>query len=215
MTVRVLLAEDHALLRAGVRMLLSTMREIEVVGETSSGLDVLSLVATRQPDVVLMDIVMPGMSGLDVISRMASDHPRVRVLVLSMYANEEYVLEALRAGASGYLLKDADAEELERAVLAVSRGEAFFSPAVSRQVLDDYVRRTGGAIPQAPLTPRQREILRRIAEGGSTREIAQALGLSVKTVETHRAQIMSRLDIHDVAGLVRYAIRVGLVSVDR
>lgn len=215
MTVRVLLAEDHALLRAGVRMLLSTMREIEVVGETSSGLEVLSLVASQQPNVVLMDIVMPGMSGLDVISRLASEHPKVRVLVLSMYAHEEYVLEALRAGASGYLLKDADAEELERAVLAVSRGEAFFSPAVSRQVLDDYVRRTGGTTPQAPLTPRQREILRRIAEGSSTREIAQSLGLSVKTVETHRAQIMSRLDIHDVAGLVRYAIRVGLVSVDR
>jgi DNA-binding NarL/FixJ family response regulator len=162
-----------------------------------------------------MDIKMSGLNGLEATARIVRDLPGVRVVILSMYANEEYVIQALRAGASGYLLKDAGTAELEVAVRAAARGETYLSPAISRRMIQDYlevVGGEGGALEQ--LTPRQREVLQLVAEGNSVKEIAQILHVSVKTVETHRAQLMERLDIHDVAGLVRYAIRVGLVAPD-
>jgi DNA-binding NarL/FixJ family response regulator len=153
------------------------------------------------------------LNGLEVAARLHATHPEIRVVVLSMYSNEEYVLQALRAGALGYLLKDATVGELEQAVRSVGRGELYLSPAISRRVVDAYVARVGAEAPAPPLlTPRQREILQLVAEGHSTKEIAGRLAVSVKTVETHRAQLMERLDIHDVAGLVRYAIRTGLVK---
>jgi DNA-binding NarL/FixJ family response regulator len=173
------------------------------------------LIAQHQPDVVLMDIKMAGLNGLEATARIVRDQPGVRVVILSMYANEEYVIQALRAGASGYLLKDAGTAELEVAVRAAARGETYLSPAISRRMIQDYLQVVGGeggALEQ--LTPRQREVLQLVAEGHSVKEIAQVLHVSVKTVETHRAQLMERLDIHDVAGLVRYAIRVGLVASD-
>ena len=212
--IRVVLVDDHALVRAGMRSLLGSMERVEVVGEASSGEEALALARGAQPDVVLMDIAMKGMTGLDAASRMKEANPGVRVIILSMHAGEEYVLQALRAGAVGYLLKDAATGELELALRSVMRGESWFSPAVSRQVVEGYVQRVGGEPAADVLTARQREVLRLVAGGKSTKEIAFDLNLSVKTVETHRAQIMERLGIRDVAGLVRYALRTGLVPPD-
>ena len=213
--IRVVLADDHALVRAGMRSLLNGMSQVEVVGEAASGEEALELAASERPDVVLMDIAMKGMSGLEAAARMRERHAAVRVVILSMHAGEEYVLQALRAGAVGYLLKDAATGELELALRSVMRGESWFSPAVSRQVVEGYVQRVGGEAAAEVLTARQREVLRLVAGGKSTKEIAYDLTLSVKTVETHRAQIMERLGIRDVAGLVRYALRTGLVPPDK
>ncbi|MFQ5595115.1 MAG: response regulator [Anaerolineae bacterium] len=211
--IRVLLAEDHSLVRAGFRALLQTLDGVRVVAEADDGRQALRLIETHQPDVVLMDIAMPGLNGLDATAHVAKAFPHVRVIILSMHANEEYVWQALRAGAAGYLLKDADISELEVAVRSVARGETYLTPPVSKQIIADYVRRVGGEpVPSEQLTPRQREVLQLIAEGHTTREIAQTLGVSVKTVETHRRQLMDRLDIHEVAGLVRHAIRIGLIQ---
>lgn len=214
MMIRVLLADDHALVRAGIRSLLGAMAEVEVVGEASSGEEALELAQRQHPDVVLMDIAMRGITGLEAAAAMRERLPSVRVVILSMHSGEEYVLQALRAGAAGYLLKDAATGELELALRSVMRGESWLSPAVSRQVVEGYVQRTGGETAPEVLTARQREVLRLVAGGKSTKEIAFLLNLSVKTVETHRAQIMDRLGIRDVAGLVRYALRTGLVPPD-
>ncbi len=213
--VRVLLADDHTLVRAGLRKLLEAMPEVEVVGEASDGLALLALAAQLQPTMVLMDIAMPGLNGLETTARLARQSPAIRVLILSMHQNEEYVRQALRHGAAGYLLKDAAPMELDLAIRAVLRGETYLSPAVSRGVVSDYVQRLRGEeTPGTQLTPRQREVLQLVAEGYSTKEIARRLDLSVKTVDTHRSQLMKLLDIHEVAGLVRYAMRVGLISPD-
>ena len=213
--VRVLLADDHRLVRAGLRKLLEAMPEVEVVGEASDGLALLALAAQLRPTLVLMDIAMPGLNGLEATARLARQSPDIRVLILSMHQNEEYVRQALRHGAAGYLLKDAAPMELDLAIQAVLRGETYLSPAVSRGVVSDYVQRLRGEeTPGTQLTPRQREVLQLVAEGHSTKEIARRLDLSVKTVDTHRSQLMKLLDIHEVAGLVRYAMRVGLISPD-
>ena len=216
MAVRVLLAEDHALVRAGLRSLLKELGGVEVVGEAGDGHEALRLVAELRPDVVLLDISMPGLSGLEVAARVVREHPDTKVLVLSMHRNEEYVLEALRAGAAGYLLKDADAAELKLALRAVARGDRYLDPAVSATVINALKDGSPNADgPLHRLTSRQREILQLIAEGHSTKDIARKLDLGIKTVETHRAKLMRRLGVHHVAGLVRYAIRVGLVSAGR
>ncbi len=213
-TVRVLLADDHTLVRAGLRKLLESIPAMEVVGEAGDGLALLELAERLRPDVVLMDIAMPGLNGLEATGRISRTWPEVRVLILSMHQNAEYVRQALRQGAAAYLLKDAAPLELELALAAVLRGETYLSPAVSKGVVSDYVQRLRSDEPaEDALTPRQREVLQLIAEGHSTKEIARRLDLSVKTVETHRTQLMRQLDIHEVAGLVRYAIRSGLVSV--
>lgn len=210
--VRVLLADDHTLVRAGFRALFQSIEGIEVIAEAADGREALQMIATHQPDVVLMDIAMSNLNGLEATARVAQEFPHVHVVMLSMHANEEYVLQALRAGAMGYLLKDASVTELELAINAVMRGETYLSPAVSKHVVE-YVQRVGGESSSLQrLTARQREILQLIAEGCTTQEIARMLHISVKTVETHRAQLMERLDIHDVAGLVRYAIRMGVVT---
>ena len=215
MPVRVLLADDHTLVRAGLRKLLESVPDLEVVGEASDGLALIALVAKLQPDLVLMDIAMPGLNGLDATARVMKEWPATRVLILSMHQNEEYVRQALRYGAAGYLLKDAAPMELDLALKAVLRGDTYLSPAVSKGVLSDYIERLrGDAQIGELLTPRQREVLQLIAEGQSTKEIARRLELSVKTVDTHRSQLMQQLNIHEVAGLVRYAIRAGLVSTD-
>lgn len=211
---RVLLADDHRLVRAGIRSILEGVPGFEVVGEASDGPEVLRLARERQPDVVLLDIALPGMNGLDATAQLLRERPDVRVVILSMHANEEYVAQALRAGACGYLVKDSTVPELELALGAVMRGETYLSPAVSRHVVSAYVRSAGASDPLESLTPRQREVLRLIAEGRSTRDMAKALGVSIKTVETHRAHLMERLGIREVAGLVRYAIRTGLVKPD-
>lgn len=216
MQVRVLLADDHALVRAGLRKLLESLPDIEVVGEADDGQAVLTLAGQLHPHLVLMDIAMPGLNGLEAAARLTKLHPQTRVLILSMHQNEDYVRQALRAGAAGYLLKDAAPVELEHALKAVLRGQTYLSPAVSKGVMSDYVQRLRGEeSPGEALTPRQREVLQLVAEGKSTKEIARRLGLSVKTVETHRSQLMKQLDLHDVAALVRYAIRTGLISSEK
>jgi DNA-binding NarL/FixJ family response regulator len=211
--VRLLLADDHTLVRAGIRSLLAGIPNVEVVGEASDGHEALRQVQETHPHLVLLDIMMPGLNGLEALARIHRDHPDVRVIILSMNAAEEYVLQALRAGASGYLLKNVSPSELAMAVKAVAAGETYLAASVSRHVIDAYLKRTGSpAGPLDSLTSRQREILQMIAEGRTTKEIAKRLDLSVKTVETHRTQLMDRLGIHDIAGLVRFAIREGLIE---
>ena len=210
---RILLVEDHTLVRAGFRMLLEKIPGIVVIGEVSDGLSAIKMAKDLEPDVVLMDIAMRGMNGLEATRRIRQDGLRAKILMLSMYTNEEYLKEALSAGAAGYLLKDADRNELEVAIKAVCRGETYLTPSMAKFTVDAYCR--GEETPTGPLarlTARQREILQLIAEGSSTKQIAQRLDLSVKTVETHRTQLMERLEIHDIAGLVRLAIRTGLVQ---
>jgi len=211
MKIRIVLADDHALVRAGMKSLLESAEGFEVVGEASNGREAVRVAKALKPDVALFDIAMPELNGLDAARRLGVECPEVRVLILSMHTDPGYVREAMQAGTAGYVLKDAGVEELELAIRAALRGERYLDPRVSKQVIEGYVR--GLEVPEGPaLTPRQREILQLIAEGRSTREIAQRLHVSVKTVETHRAQLMDRLDIRDVAGLTRYAIRIGLVS---
>jgi DNA-binding NarL/FixJ family response regulator len=211
--IRVLIADDHTLVRAGIRALLQGLEGVEVVAEAGDGREAMALAQVHRPDVLVIDIAMPHVSGLELAGRVARELPEARVIILSMHSNEEYASRALQAGAAGYLLKDSGLAELELAVRAVARGETYLSPAVSKHVIADYLRRTGGAPPESgSLTPRQRQVLRLIAEGKTTKAIARLLGVSVKTVETHRAQLMDRLDIHEVAGLVRHAIRIGLIE---
>ena len=214
-SIRVLLADDHTLVRAGIRSLLQGVAGIEVVGEADDGMAALYLAETRRPHVVLLDIGMPGMSGLDVVSRLLKIERSIRVVMLSMHKGEEYVLEALRAGAAGYLLKDAAVSELEIAVRSVVRGEIYLSPAVSRRMVDDYLSHAGAQdATVAALTPRQREVLRLVAAGKTSKEIAHQLGVSYRTIEVHRLNLMRRVNIHDTAGLVRYALRAGLIVRD-
>ena len=213
--MRVLLADDHTLFRAGLRSLLERMGDVTVAGEAGDGREALKLIEQHSPDVAIVDITMPGLSGLEVAARAKRVSPATRVIILSMHAGEAYVAHALRAGVAGYLLKDSAAAELALALRAVRRGETYLSPAISKHVVGGFLHGARGeADPLALLTPRQREILQLIAEGKANQVIAADLGLSVKTVEAHRAQLMDRLDIHDVAGLVRLAIRAGLVTPD-
>lgn len=211
--IRIVLADDHTLFRAGIRALLANIAEGAVIDEAGDGHEALRMIAQHRPDVAVLDIGMAGLNGLEVAKQVSVEYPDVRVIILSMHAHEAYVLQALRAGAAGYLLKDADTVELELALKAVMRGEIYLSPAVSRQVVTGYIQHAGVTADEVErLSLRQRETLQLIAEGQTTQEIAYRLGISVKTVEKHRAQLMERLGIHDVAGLVRYAIRAGLVA---
>jgi DNA-binding NarL/FixJ family response regulator len=212
--IRVLVADDHALVRAGIRALLEALDGVEVVAEAGDGRQALAMARAHRPDVLLSDVAMPHLTGLELAAVVARELAPTRVVILSMHASEEYASRALQAGAAGYLLKDSDPAELEVALRAVARGETYLSPAVSTHVIAEYLRRTGGAAAAGPLTPRQREILRLVAEGETTKGIARRLGISAKTVEAHRAQLMDRLGIRDVAGLVRYAIRTGLVDAE-
>jgi DNA-binding NarL/FixJ family response regulator len=214
--IRVLLADDHALFRAGIRSLLHTLDDIEIVAEASNGAEAVDLGKECRPGVVLMDIMMPQLNGLDAAVQLAAISPQTRTIILSMSASEEYILQALRCGAAGYLLKNISPSELEQAIRAVARGETYLSSAISKHVIAAYLERVGGeAIGLFErLTPRQREVLQMVAEGNSTKDIARKLNLSTKTVDMHRSQLMTALDIHDIAGLVRYAIRTGLIAPD-
>ncbi len=216
MTTRVLLVEDHGLVRAGFRALLTSLPGVDVVAEASNGQDALRLISKLHPDVVLMDIAMPGLNGIETTRRAVKLRPRPRVLVLSMHRDRTYVREALLAGAAGYLLKESDRDELESALAAVAGGQVWLSPSIAQYIVEDVVQGAShisqDGLPLGALTPRQREVLQLLAEGHSTKQIASRLRLSIKTIETHRGQIMSRLDIHTLAGLVRYAIRAGIVA---
>lgn len=200
-------------MRAGIRALLEKHSNIEVVDEACNGREALALTAQHRPDVVLMDISMPELNGLEVVRQLERDFPRVRCIILSMHADEEHVWQALKAGAAGYLVKGASLAELELAITSVAQGETYLSPGVSGPVIKEYVRRTShqGDSPDS-LTARQREILQMIAEGKTTKQMALILGVSVKTIESHRAQLMKRVGVQDIASLVKHALRIGLVS---
>ena len=211
--IRVFLADDHTLVRAGIRSLLESLPGVEVVEETGDGREALDGIVKHRPDVALIDITMPGLNGLEVAKRVPQESPKTRVIVLSMHADPTYVRQALRAGVAGYLLKGAAVSELPLALAAVMRGERYLTPKVSQTVVQELLREGGTERdPLDGLTQRQREILQLIAEGCSTKEIAQRLDVSIKTVETHRQRLMDRLDIRDVPGLVRFAIRAGLIE---
>jgi DNA-binding NarL/FixJ family response regulator len=212
---RILLVDDHTLVRAGIRSLLEGLDGVREVVEAGDGRAALELIRIQPPDIVLMDIAMKGLNGVETTRLIKKEFPKIFVIILSMHSSEEYVLHALQAGASGYLMKDAAPVELELALVSVLQGNTYLSPLVSRQVITDYLLRIGeDKSDLLLLTPRQREILQLISEGMSTKEIANLLQISVKTVETHRQQIMDRLNIHNIPGLVRFAVREGLVTVE-
>jgi DNA-binding NarL/FixJ family response regulator len=213
-SIRVLLADDHTLVRAGVRALLEKLPGVEVAGEASDGREVIDLIKTHEPDVVLMDISMPGLNGPQALARITRDFPQVRVIILSMHPNDEYVLQALKSGASGYLLKRAATAELPVALKSVVGGEIYLSREISGQFLKKFPLQqiARSHTPLEQLTSRQREILQLLAEGQTTKAIASILKVSDKTVEYHRARLMAALKIFDVAGLVRFAMRTGVVS---
>jgi DNA-binding NarL/FixJ family response regulator len=209
--VRIILADDHDLVRAGIRALLEKLPGVKVIGAARNGHEAVELLERERPDIAFVDISMPDLDGLSVIRRAASIEPAVRIVVLSMYSAESYVSEALRAGACGYLLKqNATLNELQSAIEVVMSGGQYLTPLISKKVTDAFLRSQS----EARLTTRQLDILRLIGGGHGTKEIAYRLNISVKTVDTHRAELMERLGIHDIAGLVRYAIQTGVVSLD-
>ena len=209
MPTRILLADDHALFRAGLKALLAP-DEFEVVAEADNGHDAIRLARLHQPEVALVDISMPGLNGVDAAREVLRASPRSKVIVLTMHRDHAYLAEALRAGARGYILKSRGAGELLEALREVAGGELFLSPGLSREVAEAYLcAETGSA---SPLSPREREVLQLIAEGNSTKEVASTLCISYKTAESHRQHIMRKLEIHETASLVRYAIRSGLVQ---
>jgi DNA-binding NarL/FixJ family response regulator len=212
--VRVLIADDHALVRAGIRALVEKIEGVAVVGEAGKGKEALELLKEVKPNLMLLDITMPEGGGFDVLDQVTKNFPEIRVIVLTVHEAGEYAIRALREGAAGFLPKSAASTELEQAIQTVIRGEVYISPEMSQKTLVEYGKGTTKRELLNTLSPRQREVLRLIAEGRTTKQIAQMLDISVKTVETHRAQLMERLDIHDVAGLVRYAIIVGLIQVE-
>ncbi|MGV3569939.1 MAG: response regulator transcription factor [Ramlibacter sp.] len=208
---RVLVVDDHAMFRAGVRMLLGAMPGIEVIGEAGSGEAALEFLQQQLADVVLMDIGLPGMSGITTTQRLKEAHPKTHVVVLSMYKDEEYVAGALKAGAGGYVLKDATQDELRMAIDAVQRRQIFISPAVSHMLVGPFVQ---AAIEPDPLTPRQKQVLTLLARGLNAKQVAAQLDLGTKTVETHRALLMERLGLRNLPALVLYAVRNGLIKVE-
>lgn len=211
--IRVLLADDHAVLREGLRSLLTLQEDIEVVGEAGDGQAAVEMVRQLRPDVVVMDIAMPVMDGLEATRRLKQEYPETRVLILTQHDNREYVFSLLQAGAAGYVLKKSGGAEVAAAIKSVFQDGAFLPPGIAREVMDRYIQRTPEETGRPRLTEREKEVLRLIAEGKSSKEIAEMLCLSVKTVMAHRTNIMEKLDIHSRTELVKYAIRQGLTSV--
>ena len=216
-SIRVLLADDHTILREGVRSLLADEPDIRVVGEARDGLEAIEQVARLEPDVVVMDMVMPRMNGLEATLEIKKHHPDVKILILSMYDDDEYVQQIIQAGASGYVLKRVASADLVRAIREVDKGSSFLYPPIAAKLIEDYKRRVHDAEEPAKaelLTAREREVLTLIAEGNTNQKIAEELTVSKKTVESHRANIMRKLDLHDVTELVKYAIRKKLIKLD-
>jgi DNA-binding NarL/FixJ family response regulator len=215
--IRVVVVDDHHLVRQGIRALLEKSEDVDVVGEAADGREAIDLVERLLPDVLVMDVAMPRLNGIEAAGRIHALGVPTRVIILSMYSDRSLVRQALHKGAVGYLLKRSVAEELVLAVRAASRGEVFLSPEVSRSVVNDLLATSAAPVESGPLdrlTAREREVLQLIAEGHTNRSIAQMLGLSIKTIEKHRSSLMTKLDIHDVAGLVRFAVKHRLVFLD-
>jgi two-component system response regulator NreC len=213
--LRILLADDHIVMRTGLRALLERQPNLEVVGESENGRETVALAASLRPDVVVMDVGMPVLNGIEATQTIVTQCPAIAVVILSMHADESYVMRALKAGARGYLLKDSAAADLMGAIQAISQGKSFFSPKVSRILAEDYVRilKQKGAVDTYDLlTSREREILQLLAEGKTNKEVATALNISLYTVETHRSHILQKLNLHNSAELVLYAVRKGIIS---
>lgn len=213
--VRVLMADDHTMFREGVRLLLETRGGFEVVGEAATGKEAVELARSLRPDVIVMDIGMPDMNGLDATRLIQADNPSSRVLILTMHDTDEYFFSALDAGASGYVLKEAASNDLVNAIESVSRGGMFLYPSLATKLVEEYLRRVGSGEERSSydaLTPRERQVLQLIGEGRTNQEIAEKLGLSVHTVQTHRVHIMNKLGLHNRAQLVSYAARLGLLG---
>jgi two-component system response regulator NreC len=213
--IRVLLADDHTLMRRGLRLIVEQQPDLVVVGEAEDGRQAVALSASLKPDVAVLDIGMPNLNGIEAAKQITDGESGAAVVILSMHADETYILRALKAGARGYLLKDSAESDLVRAIRSVADGKSFFSPAVSKVMLEDYVKklqRTGSEDSYDLLTPREREILQLVAEGKSNKEVANLLHLSVYTVETHRANIMEKLKLKSVPELILYAVRKGIIS---
>ena len=209
MPVKILLADDHAVLRQGLRVLLE--REgFEVVGEASDGREAVKLCEKFRPDVALLDVTMPLLNGIDAAREISKANPATRLILLTMHTEDHLVLESLRAGVRGYVLKTRAADELIQAIRAVCKGEMYLTQSISRTIVQAFLAKD--TLPDSPLTDRERQVLQLVAEGKTTKEIASLLGISVKTAESHRSNIMEKLNIHDTAGLVRYAIRSGLIE---
>ena len=211
--IRVLVADDHAILRDGIRALLTLYDDIEVIGEASNGREAIDTIRELLPDVVLMDIAMPFMDGLEVTRRMHKENPKVKVLILTQHDNREYILSSIKAGATGYIPKKAVASELVDAIRVVYRGDSYLYPSIASVLIGDYIQRLDHD-PYDRLTNREREVLKLIAEARTSREIADLLCISVKTVLAHRAKTMEKLGIHNRTELVKYAIRKGLITID-
>lgn len=213
--IRILIADDHTILRDGIRALLEHEADMVVVGEAEDGRSVVKMTKELKPDVVLMDIALPLLNGLEATRQIKVCCPQIKVLILSMHENEEYIRQALATGAMGYILKDAAARDLLGAIRAVDRGEAVLSPAITRLVIEDYLR--WGDLNQVQehdsLSPREREVLQLIAEGYTNKEIAEILMISIKTVQTHRANLMAKLDLHDRGELIKYAIQKKIIEI--
>lgn len=212
--IKVLVVDDHPVVRKGILSCLMNRDHVKVVGEAADGQEAILKVKELQPDVVLMDIDMPQMDGLTVTEKLRKEMPQIKVLILSVHSHRDYVLRIIRAGARGYVLKDAPPDDLVLAIQAVNSGEAFFSPPVARIALNQYVEESDKEAPLAKLSEREREVLEHIASGKSNKEIAVALNIGVRTTETHRERIMRKLNIHSVAGLTKFAIANGIVSLD-
>ena len=215
MKTKILLADDHRLFRDGLRTLLEKRADLEVVGETVDGPGTIAAVRDLKPDIVLMDVTMPELNGIEATRRILSDHPHIRVIMLSMHADQRFVVESLRAGAVGYLLKDCAIDELLEAIRMVSKNQRYLSRLIEESIIKDYLNLTTGRSGSAfsVLTAREREVLQLLAEGKGTKEIAGQLKVSIKTIETHRKQIMDKLNLHSIAELTKYAIREGLTSI--
>ncbi len=213
--IRVMVVDDHPVVRRGISLCLSRQPQIAIVGEAGDGREAIRLARELQPDLILMDIDMPHMTGLAVAEVLQREMPRVKVLILSMHSNSDYVVRIIQSGARGFILKEAPAEELVRAIEMVNAGDAYFSPDVARVALNKFVQGAGNGAETPSLTSREREVLMLIADGLSNKEIACQLNVGVRTVETHRERIMRKLDIHSVAGLTKYAISTGLVTLEK
>jgi DNA-binding NarL/FixJ family response regulator len=213
--IRILLADDHTVMRSGLRLLLERQPDFQVVAEAEDGREAVALAETERPEVAVMDVAMPMLNGIEAARQIVARNPQLAVVMLSMHSDESYVLRALKAGARGYLLKDSAEADLIRAVRVVSTGRSFFSPAISRMLLEDHIRelrQKGQVDTYETLTTREREVLQLIAEGNANKEISSILNLSLYTVETHRTHILQKLDLHSVPELILYAVRKGIIS---